>query len=201
MYQCLREAAGAAEEAAHARDTLVAHEADLEAAVHQLQVCADAVMGLQRKMTCNPGPSHASSNPHHAVCSHAALQASHSGAQSLSSQAFEHSCSQSNSQIVRLDLQARLDNQAAAVDAAKGHQAQIQEAQGAADELVTHAQQAQREALREAASWQAQVRSAAQCTDAAAWWCNQTRRVLLPADRTIARAPVVATLWKAAASL
>ena len=76
VYQCLREAAGAAEEAAHARDTLVAHDADLEAAVHQLQVGADAVMGLKAEMRCNSSPSHASSNPPHAVCSHAALQTS-----------------------------------------------------------------------------------------------------------------------------
>ena len=53
------------------------------------------------------------------------------------------------------------------MDAAKGHQAKIREAQVAADELVTHAQQAQREAQREAASWRAQVLPAATCTDAA----------------------------------
>ena len=82
-------------------------------------------------------------------------------------QALKHSCSQSTSQFVRLDLQARLDSQAAAVDAAKGHQAQIWEAQVAADELVTHAQQSQREAQREAVSWRAQVLFAATCTNAA----------------------------------
>ena len=64
------------------------------------------------------------------------------------------------------------------MDAAKGHQAQIREAQVAADELVTHAQQAQLEAQREAASWRAQVLPAASCTHAALWWGNQTHEKL-----------------------
>ena len=67
VYQCLREAAGAAEEAAHARDTLVAHEADLEAAVHQLQVGADAVLGYNATTGWSLSPSYASRNLHHTV--------------------------------------------------------------------------------------------------------------------------------------
>ena len=86
------------------------------------------------------------------------------------------------------------------MDVAKGHQAQIREAQVAADELVTHAQQAQREAQREAASWRAQVLPAATCTAAAECWGSQTRRMLLPAHRTDVCAPVLAKMWKAAAS-